>query len=60
MIDNYAVWAAHEQDKERRLSRRPVCAYCDQHIQEEFFFEIDCEMVCEECLNLHFKREVVE
>lgn len=60
MVDNYDLWEAHERDKDRRLSNRPVCAYCEQHIQEEFFYEIDCEMVCEECLNLHFKREVVE
>lgn len=58
--DNHDIWAAHEQEKEQRLAERPVCDICDNHIQDEFFYEIDCENVCEECLNLHFRREVEE
>lgn len=60
MIDNYAIWLAHEEEKERWLARRPVCSFCDQHIQEEHFYEIDCEMVCEDCLDKHFRRTVEE
>ncbi len=60
MPDNYSIWAAHEQEKERRLALRPVCNYCEQHIQDDFFYEIDCEKVCEECLKLHFRRAVEE
>lgn len=56
--DNYSVWLAHEQEMERRLARRPKCSICENHIQEEHFYEIDCEMVCEECLNLNFRRMV--
>lgn len=58
MIDNYAIWLAHEEENERWLAKRPKCAYCDEPIQEEHFYEIDCEMVCEDCLNLHFRRTV--
>ena len=58
--DNYSIWAAHEQEKERRLSLRPVCDICENHIQDAVFYEIDCKKVCEECLNLHFRRAVEE
>ena len=58
--DNYEIWLAHEEEKERRLARRPKCSICENHIQKEHFYEIDCEMVCEECLNLHFRRTVEE
>jgi hypothetical protein len=58
--DNHDVFMAHEQEKERWLAGRPVCSYCEQHIQEEFFYEIDCEKVCEDCLKLHFRRTVQE
>ena len=56
--DNYDMFLAHERDMEQRLAKRPVCHYCGQPIQDEFFYEIDCEKVCEECLNLHFRRMV--
>ena len=56
--DNHDIWEAEEQRREQQLARRPVCSYCDQHIQEDYFFEIDCEIVCEECLERHFKRTV--
>lgn len=58
--DNYEILMAHEREKDRWLSRRPVCSFCEQAIQEEFFYEIDCEMVCEDCLKLHFRRTVQE
>ena len=60
MPDNYSQWKAHEREMEQRLARRPVCSYCDNPIQDDFFYEIDCEMVCEECLNQHFRRMVEE
>ena len=54
--DNYDIFMAHEQEKEQRLARRPVCSYCDQPIQDNFFSEIDGENVCPGCLELHFCR----
>ena len=58
--DNYDIYMAHEREMEQRLARRPVCSYCEQPIQDDFFYEIDCEKVCPECLELHFRRMVEE
>lgn len=58
--DNHDIFMAHEQEKERQLARRPVCSYCDNPIQDDFFYEIDCEIVCAECLEMHFRRTVEE
>ena len=56
--DVYDLWEAHERDQERQLSKRPVCGYCDQSIQDDFYFEIEGETTCESCLNKHFKKNV--
>lgn len=56
--DNYDMFLAHERQMEQRLAGRPVCDRCGKPIQDEFFYEIDCEKICPECLEMHFKRMV--
>ena len=56
--DNYDKFEALEREKQRWLISRPVCAYCDHPIQENKFYEIDCEKVCKECLEIFFGRDV--
>ena len=38
------------QDEDEWLKSLPVCSYCGQHIQDDEYYEIDEEKVCEECL----------
>lgn len=49
--DSYDVWAYHDAQQEKALSERPVCADCDEHIQEEFAFYRHGEWLCESCLD---------
>jgi len=58
--DNYDVWLSHEEHLEAELAKRPVCHYCEDHIQEEFYYEINGEIICEHCLDLLFKKEVID
>ena len=47
---------AEEQDKQ--LKKMPVCSYCDEHIQDEHLYEINDEVICEECINQNFRKNV--
>lgn len=47
-------------DKEQNawLKKLPKCDYCDEHIQDEFYYEINDDIICRDCLESHFRKEV--
>lgn len=45
---------AAEQDK--ALECLPVCCECMQHIQNDYCFEINDEIICETCLNDNYRK----
>lgn len=47
---------AEEQDKQ--LQKLPKCSICDEHIQDDYFYEINDEVVCEECIKDNFRKNV--
>lgn len=57
MPDNYSQWEARERMQEAWLARRPVCADCEQHIQDESAYYINGEWICEDCMDSY--RQVV-
>ena len=58
--DNYDQWAAHEAEQDKWLSERLVCEYCGQPIQEDYFYEINSEILCQKCLDRNFRKDVTE
>lgn len=48
----------HDARQESRLKRFPRCGFCKQRIQDGYFYEIEDDFVCEECLAEHFRRSV--
>lgn len=54
-LDDFASYDAHRQAE---LDRLPKCIYCDQPIQDDFCYEINDELVCEECLKEHHRVDV--
>lgn len=56
--DNYDLWEAHDREQEQRLAKRPVCDYCQEPIQDDFYYEINGENICEHCLDQFFRKEV--
>lgn len=49
-------WARYDDEKERRLAERPICADCGEHIQDEKCAEFNGEYICLSCLeDLHMK-----
>lgn len=40
-------------DKDEELEKLPKCIECGEPIQTEYYFEIDGELYCEECMDNH-------
>jgi formylmethanofuran dehydrogenase subunit E len=58
MIDAYDLWAAHDAEQEAELLKLPECDYCGSKIQDDHFFLINDESICEGCLNDNFRKAV--
>ena len=48
--DPLADFAAYDDEQQEWLGKRPVCVDCGEHIQDEYFFLINDEPICTECL----------
>ena len=57
--DNYSVYEQHEAEQEKQLDRLPVCEYCENPITDEYAYYIEGSWFCENCMNEHFRREVM-
>lgn len=50
----------YDADLQAELNRLPKCCCCDEEIQGEYYYEINGEIICEECLNEHHRKRVDE
>ncbi len=48
----------HDREQAKRLAELPVCDICDDPIQDDFYYEINGENICEHCLDQFFRKEV--
>ena len=55
--DNYDLWQQHMAEIERSLDRQPICSECEEHIQDEYCYQINGEIICEHCLNAYYKKD---
>ena len=54
--DPLADFNARDNEQYEWLIKRPICADCGEHIQDETCYEFNGEYICESCLNdLHRK-----
>ena len=44
-------FARHDAEQNRLLEQLPVCADCDEHIQDETAYYINGEWICENCMD---------
>lgn len=50
-----ADWMFREQtridaENEEWLEQRPICSICEEHIQEEYAYEVEGKLICPNCL----------
>lgn len=58
--DNYDMWEAQDIEQERRRARLPVCdnRKCRRQIQDDYYFEVEGDILCEKCMNLRYRKSV--
>ena len=54
--DNYDRWKQYDVEQQAKLEKLRVCDYCEKPIQDDYYYEIDNEYICEECLNDNFRK----
>lgn len=57
-MDNYDLWKAHDAEQEEKLEKLPVCSSCGEPIQDEYCYQVDSEILCEECMNYAYRVPV--
>ena len=57
--DPVADAEAYYNELARLEEQVPVCCYCNRPVMEDFYYEINDEVYCADCLDKHFKREVM-
>ena len=60
MKDNYDLWAAHDAEQEEELEQLPKCDCCGNPIQDEHLWQINGDLLCEECMNDSYRRSTDE
>lgn len=48
----------HDAEQEAWLAKRPKCADCCEHVQDDHFYLINDEVICPDCLESHFRKDV--
>ena len=60
MRDEDLIYDYYDMERERMRARLPVCdnRKCRRQIDDEFFYEIDGDYLCEKCMVLRYRRSV--
>lgn len=48
----------YDRQQEEWLNSRPVCDCCGEPIQDDFCYEINGDLICEDCLDMYFRKAV--
>lgn len=54
--DPVSDFARHDAEQEAWLLKRPVCADCGEHIQDEEAYYINGEWVCMDCMDSYLRE----
>ncbi len=55
-MDNYDRFVQHEAEQEKWLASLPICSECGEHIQDEYCYEINGELICPDCLKENHRK----
>ena len=54
-LDQFHKWDAEQT---RQLEQRPMCDYCEEHVQSGHYYLINDEIICPDCMDSYFRKEV--
>ncbi len=55
---NLAFLDEHEREQDEALESLPKCDQCVEPIQDDYYFEINGEHICEDCLHRYYKKYI--
>lgn len=55
--DPVADYDRYDEEQAKKLDRLPKCDCCTNPIQDEHFYVIHGEYICESCMEEHYRRE---
>lgn len=58
MLDNYDFFVMHDMKQAKWLAKLPRCCCCDEPIQDDFLYDIDGDLYCEDCMRKEFMKYV--
>ena len=50
-------WDAYCREQEQLAALLPHCDECDKRIDDDFLYEFDGYLICEDCLDRNHKRQ---
>ena len=56
-MESYDVFVARDADMEYSLEQLPMCETCGERVQDDYYYEIDGCIYCEECLNRQYRKD---
>ena len=56
--DPVADFERYDAEQQALMDELPVCDYCEEPIQDNYYYEIGNECLCENCLNEQFRKDV--
>lgn len=58
--DPVADFLRHDREMSRNARRFPTCVHCKDSITDDFYYEIEGECVCFDCLFKHYAKDTYE
>lgn len=52
-----ADWNIYCADEERELKKLPKCEICGERITDDYLYNIEGELMCEECLKNQYRKK---
>lgn len=52
------LFARHDAEQQAKLDKLPKCDYCGEPITDEHLYDINGDIICEECLKDNFRKQV--
>lgn len=53
----HQFWDAHCAEQEHQAKKLPRCCACKDPIYDEYLWEIDGDIYCEDCATEHFRKD---
>lgn len=58
MIEPLDFFESYDWEQTRKLEKLPKCDYCFDPIQDDCYYEINGEIICECCIDRFFRKAV--